>query len=48
MFNLLNLIDLKPVGVGDSTSKSLFTLESLCLGLNLSVILLLGFDIVII
>ena len=38
---------MKPKGVGDPKSKGSFTLESLRLGLNLSVTLLLGFDIII-
>ena len=36
---------LKPVAVGDPTSKGSFALERLRLGLNVNVILLLGFNI---
>ena len=36
---------LKPKAVGDPTSKGSFALERLRLGLNVNVILLLGFNI---
>ena len=42
------LLYVKLKGVGDSTSKGSFTLERLRLGLNMSVTLLLGFDVIII
>ena len=38
---------MKPGGVGDPTSKGSFILERLRLGVDLSVTLLLGFDIFI-
>ena len=44
-FLMFNIVTLKQTGVGDPTSKGSFTLERLRLGLNLSVTLLLEFDI---
>ena len=47
IYRIYIYIIMKPKVVGDPTSKGSFTLERLCLGLNLSVTLLLGFDIII-
>ena len=44
---MTNIRLLKPKGDGDPTSKGLFTLERLRLGLDLIVTLLLGFNITI-